>query len=238
MRWFVGDIHGCARELDDLLGAIRFDPDSDELWLTGDLVNRGPDSAAALRLARDLGGHGVLGNHDLHALRSLAGEIAREPDDTLDDLRAAPDGGELLAFLATWPGLRLLPGGPRGTLCLVHAGIHPRWSDLPAAERDLAPALELARARDERIRFATLARCCTADGGRVRARDDGGCEPPSLPWDAHYAGAPLVVHGHWAQRGLYRTERVLGLDSGCAWGGALTAWNAEEDRIVQVPARR
>ena len=238
MRWFIGDVHGCARTLSDLLRTARFTPSRDELWFVGDLVNRGPDSAAVLRLVRDAGGRGVLGNHDLYALRALAGEVPREADDVLDDLATAEDGAELHAFLAAWPALRLLPGGPRGEVCLVHAGLHPRWRDLAAVERRLAPALSLARARDPELAFAVLARCCTATGERMPpGEDDGACVPPARPWDELYVGAPFVVHGHWARRGLHRTERVLGLDSGCAWGGALTAWCAEEDRIVQVPSR-
>ena len=63
------------------------------------------------------------------------------------------------------------------------------------------------------------------------------CPGGYRPWDAFYEGDPLVVHGHWAQRGLHRGGAVLGLDSACAWGGPLTAWCAEEDRLVQVPAR-
>ena len=68
MRWFIGDLQGCAREFDDLLRKIRFDPQVDEVWCVGDLVNRGPDSLAAVRLWRDIGGHGVVGNHDVYAL--------------------------------------------------------------------------------------------------------------------------------------------------------------------------
>ena len=238
MRWFIGDVHGCARTLEDLVRAARVDLARDEVWFVGDLVNRGTDSAAALRLVRDLGGRGVLGNHDLYALRALAGEVERETDDTLDDLASAADGAELRAFLSGWPALQLLPGGPNGGICLVHAGIHPRWTDLEAMASRLAGALTLSRARDADLAFAVLARCCTPAGELVSPRDPKGeCPGPARPWDDFYTGERLVVHGHWARRGLYRGERALGLDSGCAWGGALTAWCAEEDRILQVPSR-
>jgi bis(5'-nucleosyl)-tetraphosphatase (symmetrical) len=112
MRWFVGDVHGCCRELDALLATVRFDPREDELWTVGDLVNRGPDSAAALRLWRDAGGRGVVGNHDVYALRAWEGAIPREADDTLADLFAAPDAPELLERLA--PGARAPAGTARG----------------------------------------------------------------------------------------------------------------------------
>lgn len=239
MRWFVGDVHGCARELDDLLRAIRLDPVRDELWSVGDLVNRGPDSAAALRLFRDAGGRGVVGNHDLYAIRTAAGEIPREEDDTLAKLLTAPDGPELLADLASWPAIVLLPGGPRGGICLVHAGLHPAWTDLAATARRLERAGgDPARRADPDLAFATLARCCTPEGLRVPWSGPAAeCPGPARPWDTFYRGDRFVVHGHWAKRGLHRTERVLGLDSAAAWGGPLTAWCAEEDRLVQVPSR-
>jgi bis(5'-nucleosyl)-tetraphosphatase (symmetrical) len=239
MRWFVGDVHGCARELDALLRQIRFDPARDELWAVGDLVNRGPDSAEALRLWRDVGGRGVVGNHDLYALRAHAGDIPREADDTLAPLFAAPDAAELLARLAGLPGLLLLPAPPSGGICLVHAGLHPAWSDLDALARRLSgSSLEAVRRGDPALRFATLARCCSPDGEHspwTGAPED--CPPPARPWDEFYRGERFVVHGHWAKRGVYRTARTLGLDSSCAWGGPLTAWCAEEDRLVQVRAR-
>lgn len=239
MRWFIGDVHGCARELDDLLRAIRFDAAVDELWFVGDLVNRGPDSAAVLRLVRDVSGRGVVGNHDLYAIRAASGRIPREDDDTLADLLGARDGPELLAALAAWPALVLLPGGPRDGICLVHAGLHPDWSDLAAVARRLDRAGgEPARRADPDLAFATLVRCCTPEGRRVPWTGPAAeCPAPARPWDELYRGERFVVHGHWAKRGLCRTERVLGLDSACAWGGPLTAWCAEEDRLVQVPSR-
>ncbi len=91
---------------------------------------------------------------------------------------------------------------------------------------------------DPDVAFATHVRCCTADGRRSehsgRAAE---CPPPFVPWDDFYRGETLVIHGHWARRGFYRGRRTMGLDSGCVYGGKLTAWCQEEDRIVQVPGR-
>jgi bis(5'-nucleosyl)-tetraphosphatase (symmetrical) len=222
-----------------LLATVRFDPARDELWTVGDLVNRGPDSAAVLRLWRDVGGRGVVGNHDVYALRAWEGAIPREADDTLADLFAAPDAADLFASLASLPGLVLLPGPPEGGICLVHAGLHPQWTDLEAVARRLGEgAGRTGRRDDDALRFATLVRCCTKEGTRSKwAGPPEECPPPARPWDELYSGARFVVHGHWAKRGVHRTARVLGLDSACAWGGPLTAWCAEEDRLVQVPAR-
>ncbi len=238
MRWFVGDVHGCVRELDELLRVVRFDEGRDELWSTGDLVNRGPDSRPALRLWIDVGGRGVIGNHDLYALRAYDGSRPRETD-ALDDLFAAPDATELLARLAALPGIELLSGGPTGGICLVHAGLHPAWSDLPAvAGRLRDAAAHPDRRTDPELGFATVVRCCTKDGTTLAWNGSAkGCPNGSAPWDEHYRGTAFVVHGHWAARGVYRSERVLGLDSNCASTGTLTAWCAEEDRLVQVRAR-
>jgi len=241
VRWLIGDVQGCARELDDLIESVRFDPGRDELWCLGDLVNRGPDSLAALRLWRDVGGHGLIGNHDVNALRTRASRRAPRRADTLDALFRATDADELLGRLREQPVLVHLPGDEYvRPVWIVHAGLDPRWSDLEEVARRINDVphdddwLE-----SPEVAFATRVRCCTADGDRCdhsgRPED---CPPPFEAWDRFYEGRTLVVHGHWACRGYYRGERTMGLDSGCVYGGKLTAWCQEEDRIVQVPSRR
>ena len=74
-------------------------------------------------------------------------------------------------------------------------------------------------------------------GGGTRIAPGQECPPGTRPWDAFYLGSTLIVHGHWGKRGAYRTDRVIGLDSGCVYGGRLTAWCQEEDRTVSVPSR-
>jgi len=89
------------------------------------------------------------------------------------------------------------------------------------------------------VACATRIRCCKPDGERHRfTGPPDGCPAGFVPWDTLYRGPTLIVHGHWAMRGYFRTERVLGLDSGCVYGGPLSAWCQDEDRVVQVPARR
>jgi bis(5'-nucleosyl)-tetraphosphatase (symmetrical) len=132
-----------------------------------------------------------------------------------------------------------LPGGDGfRPVWIVHAGLDPRWEELEAiaSRMDTAPHdddwLESAD-----VGFATSVRCCTADGRRCgHAAGPEGCPEPFRPWDTFYRGPALVIHGHWAARGFYRATYTMGLDSGCVYGGALTAWCQEEDRIVQVPA--
>ncbi len=240
MRWLVGDVQGCARELDDLLETIRFDRSRDELYCVGDLVNRGPDSLAVLRLWRDLAGKAVLGNHEVYALLAQSGRWPRKHD-TLEPLYRAPDRDELLALLRALPALLYLPGDEHACEAwVVHAGLHPRWSDLQEVDtRFRASPHDDDWLESPDVSFVTRVRCCTANGERSRhAGPPEECAPPYFPWDSFYRGDAMVVHGHWAFRGHYRTGHVIGLDSGCVYGGPLTAWCHEEDRIVQVPARK
>ena len=236
MRWIVGDLQGCARELDALVREIGFDPSRDELWAAGDLVNRGPDSLATLRLWRDLGGRGVIGNHDIYALCVRSGRWPRKAD-TLDALFADPECEDLLGRLRALPALAHLParaGSPE--VWVVHAGLDPRWTDLhAAAARINAGPHDDAWLESEGVRFATRVRCCTAAGELSRFdKLPEDCPPPFRPWDSFYAGEALIVHGHWAWRGHYRGARTIGLDSGCVYGGPLTAYCVEDDRIVEV----
>lgn len=245
MRWLVGDVQGCARELEDLLSAIRFDPGHDELWCVGDLVNRGPDSLSTVRLWRSLGGRGVVGNHEVYALCARSGRWPRKRD-TLQALYDAPDGDALLASLRALPALAWLPGESGSgepevpDVWIVHAGLSPKWTDLHAtAARINALPHDDEWLESDDVRFATRARCCTPKGKLHRwDREPEGCPEGTVPWDALYRGDALVVHGHWAWRGHYRGVRTIGLDSGCVYGGPLTAWCQQEDRVVQVPSRQ
>jgi bis(5'-nucleosyl)-tetraphosphatase (symmetrical) len=218
-----------------MLETVRFDERRDELVLAGDLVNRGPDSLATLRLVRALGARGVIGNHEVYTLCARSGRWPRKAD-TLQALYDAPDADELLALLRALPLLVHLPATGAGPAAwVVHAGVHPRWNDLHAIADATNP---LPHDDDwlesDAVSFATRVRCC--DDAGHRSKHDGGeeCPPPFVPWDRLYRGDTLVVHGHWARRGHYRGPRTIGLDSGCVYGGKLTAWCQDEDRIVQV----
>lgn len=239
MRWLVGDVQGCARELEELLKLARFDEHRDELWCLGDLINRGPHSLETLRLWRAMGGKGVLGNHDVYALRVRAGTLDRKESDTLDALFAAPDADELLDALLALPVLAHLPCSTGPSAWAVHAGLHPQWNDLKTKARELDRATRdeefLAR---EDVAFSVNVRCCKPDGERcLHKGGPEGCVPPCRPWDDYYQGDTLVVHGHWAWRGPYRTRRSLGLDGACVHGGHLIAWCQDEDRIVKVKSK-
>ena len=238
MRWIVGDVQGCAAELQDLLDTVRFDPAADELWLAGDLINRGPASLETLRLWRDVGGHGVLGNHDLYALAAWKG-LRDRGNDTLDALFAAEDRDRLLSRLAACPSLVFLGSSGDGPdVWVVHAGLHPEWLDLPAVAQRLNQRPDDDRwLRCPDVGFAAHVRCCTATG-ELGPGSAAICAPGYAPWFDFYGGDTLVVHGHWATRGYYRGRASLGLDSGCVYGRPLTAWCQEEDRIVEIPSHQ
>jgi len=239
VHWIVGDVQGCAEEFEDLLHAIAFRPDDDEIYLAGDLINRGPQSLETLNLWLTTGARGVLGNHDIYALGANSGRWSRRPD-TLAALFDADEAPALFTALRSLPVLVHLPpvGGGREAW-LVHGGLHPAWTDLPAIAariNDRPHDDDWLTSSD--VTFATRVRCCTETGERSPYdREPEGCPAPFRPWDEFYRGDAIVVHGHWASRGHYRNERTMGLDSGCVYGGPLTAWCQETDRIVQVPHR-
>jgi len=227
-RIFIGDIQGCLAELEDLLEAVGLEPGVDEIHPVGDFVNRGPENLRVLRLMRELGAGGVLGNHDVHLLRTARGLRELADSDTIEDVLGAPDRDELLAWLAERP----FALGWDDVLA-IHAGVHPRWDDPVELLRDKEPWT-----RDPDVDFATRVRWCTADG-RMPERDEPPPGPPFRPWYEFARERPwTIVFGHWSQRGLVRERGVCGLDTGCVWGGSLTAWVPEEERIEQIPARR
>lgn len=223
-RIFIGDVQGCIAELEALLAKLDVGS-TDDLYFVGDLINRGPASAAVLRLFAELGAVSVLGNHEEHLIEGgLFAEQKPEPDrfPGCRDLVAAPDRRELGELVRSLPlALEL------DDVLLVHAACPPSlWQAREFAEP----------AADERS-FVLSARHCDPSG----TRPDSEWPPPAAPfapWHRFYAAPWTVVFGHWARQGLLVESRLRGLDTSCVYGGKLTAWIAEEDRIVQVPARR
>jgi bis(5'-nucleosyl)-tetraphosphatase (symmetrical) len=232
-RIFIGDVQGCDRELEVLLEQLRFDPEQHELWFLGDLVNRGPDSLGVLRRVRALGARTVLGNHDLHLLGLADGTRRARSDDTLDPVLAARDRDELLDWLRQQPLVHSWDD-----LIAVHAGLHPAWDDPDAIARPLEAQIRsgVVPWSDASLSFLTRVRQCDSRGRRPE--DERPPRSGLAPWDRHYRGKRTVVCGHWAQRGLVVKGRIRSLDTGCVWGGALTAWIAATDKVLSVPAAR
>ena len=247
-----------------LLQRIRFSPDRDRLWFVGDLVNRGPQSLQALRHIRALGDNAevVLGNHDLHLLAVAMGLAPEKPGDTLGEILRAADRGALLEWLLHRPlAHQDRPGGD----LLLHAGLPPQWSVPQALDLATEAQVALRREPEDvfahmygdqpdtwhedlagmdRLRFIinalTRLRVCTA-AGRLQLRAKGA--PPRTgtlrPWfeiETRASRDTRVVFGHWSTLGYLNDHNVIGLDTGCVWGGALTAFNLDGgDAPVSIP---
>ena len=251
----IGDIQGCDSALGRLLDTIGFSASRDTVYLLGDLVNRGPDSAAVLRRSMS---HGdaircLLGNHDLHLLAAAAG--ARKPSrrDTLASVLDAPDREALLAWVRQQPLARAHTHAGQ-TLLMVHAGVLPAWSaadTLAYADEVQAvlrspelPAFLQAmygntpdRWSDsltgtDRLRVIvnalTRLRFCSADGVMdFESTESASAAPPGLmPWfdvPGRRTAGTVMAFGHWSTLGWLNRSDLLGLDTGCVWGGCLSA---------------
>ncbi len=263
--WAIGDLHGCYDELQRLLERIEFNPESDRLWFVGDLVNRGPDSLACVRFVRDLGDHAVCvpGNHDLHLLAAAAGVRGPRAKDTFDDILNAPDREDLLDWLRFRPllhhdaelGFTLVHAGLHRDWDLATA--QALATEVETELRNDDPMRPFAYMYgdeplqwspglngEERIRFAincfTRMRYCRADGALdLDPTGAPGTQPEGLmPWFdlPRRANADLrIVFGHWSTLGYAARNGVYAIDSGCLWGGRLTALSLDDPRtLVQV----
>lgn len=268
--WAIGDLQGCRPEFEQLLERINFDPASDRLWLCGDLVNRGGESLAVLRLVYQLRASLVatLGNHDLSllavSLRDEAAQARVNPD--LREVLFADDRDTLLTWLRHCP---LFHHDPQRKLCLVHAGLAPRWTlgqarhEARGVEQALrsprhlellsqlfgdkparwTPQLHGVARHRATINMMTRMRYCDVHG-RIDfdAKGIPGSQRPGLyPWFAvpgMKRRDATIVCGHWSALERFSGLGIRALDTGCVWGGTLTALNLDEDspRYVSVPA--
>jgi bis(5'-nucleosyl)-tetraphosphatase (symmetrical) len=249
----VGDVQGCYESLRRLLDQIGFDPGTDRLWFVGDLVNRGPDSLAVLRFVKSLGDRAlvVLGNHDLHLLARAAGRPGNAKKDNLDDILEAPDRNDLLAWLRHRPlvhhdankGFTMVHAGfpPQWDLGLAldcareleSALRGSGYRDFLQAMYGDEPAIWSADLTGmERLRFITncLTRMRYCDPlGRLdlTAKGHPGTQPVGtmpwfrVPWRA--TRGERIVFGHWSTLKWLAENNVWCLDTGCLWGGHLTA---------------
>ena len=262
----IGDVQGCADALRRLLDALGFERSRDCLWFVGDLVNRGPDSLATLRLVKDLGERAVtvLGNHDFHLLAVSAGHAKMHRGDTLKQVLEAPDRDELLAWLRQRPMLHV-----EGAWAMVHAGLLPQWgvAKAQALAQEVERALRGAGWREflaqlygdmpdtwsenlrgaDRLRVIVNAmarmRFCTQDGTiELRTKGETAKAPPGFfPWfDAPGRASRdhTLVCGHWSTLGLKLRPDLFALDSGCVWGGKLSAVRLEDRALFQVPCEQ
>jgi bis(5'-nucleosyl)-tetraphosphatase (symmetrical) len=259
----IGDVQGCLTELTTLLETCSFDSAHDRLWFVGDLVNRGPASLEVLRFVKSLGETAVvvLGNHDLHLLCVAEGFAKSRPDDTLGEILGATDRDELLEWLRGRKLLHaegetilvhagLLPQwtipealalaqeveanlrGPGYRECLAKLyGSEPReWNDRlsgPDRIRVIVNAMT-------RMRF------CTESGEmEFRAKGSLDAAPPGFrAWfdiSSRKSSDATIVCGHWSALGLRVQPGLVALDSGCIWGGALSAYRIDDHEVFKVP---
>jgi bis(5'-nucleosyl)-tetraphosphatase (symmetrical) len=264
MEYLVGDLQGCCDALDRLLAKIGFSPSRDHLHVLGDLVNRGPRSLATLERLRGFGAAAtcLLGNHDLHLLAVAHGVRPAHRSDTLGEILASPEReawidwirqrrmavqahGWLMVHAGVVPQwdaattLRLaaeveaqLRSDGLGAFLRVMYGNEPaRWSD--------------GLAGNDRMRFVvnvlTRVRFVAADGTlEFGTKDGSGAAPPGhVAWfeapGRRTEGTPIAF-GHWSTLGLIDRPALLAIDTGCVWGGKLTAVRIDGGRreVVQV----
>ena len=250
-NYLIGDVQGCDEALGRLLQTVDFSASRDTLYLLGDLVNRGPDSVAVLRrlMALDGAARCVLGNHDLHALALAAGVRAPGRMDTLQALLQAPDRDGLLAWLRRQAmalqahGVLMVHAGvlPQWSAAdtLARAaeleGVlrGPGWLDFLRQMYGNEPARwDNALQGWPRLRVIvnalTRLRFCAADGTmEFDTKEGADAAPPGcMPWfdvPGRRTAGDVVAFGHWSTLGWLDRPDVIALDSGCVWGGCLSA---------------
>lgn len=259
----IGDLQGCYKSFLSLLDLTGFDAANDKLWLVGDIVNRGHDSLSLLRFLRAAGESVklVLGNHDLHLLMVAEGVTRQRSGDTLQDILNAPDRNELLHWLRHQALLHvegeyvlvhagLLPGWSVKQAQQLAREVETElqqenfpavfsqlYGDEPSSWNENLKGFERLRVI---VNAMTRMRVCTLDG-RMNFRYKGGEQniPVNyLPWfkvpDRASQNA-VIVCGHWSALGLKIQHNLIALDTGCLWGGSLTAVRLEDRKIFQVP---
>ncbi|MEE9342129.1 MAG: symmetrical bis(5'-nucleosyl)-tetraphosphatase [Gammaproteobacteria bacterium] len=253
----IGDVQGCYDELLLLLKKIKFNPDKDQLWLAGDLVNRGPKSLETLRFARNHADAVVLGNHDLHLLATACNVRAPKQKDTLQPILTAQDSDSLLDWLRTQP---LFHHDKSLGYSMLHAGLPPQWDRKQAKNhaKEVENVLLSKTYPDffshmygdtpaqwsdklkgwDRLRFITNCltrlRYCNSEGvlaldekGPPGSQDNG--LQPWFNWPHRKSSDMNIVFGHWSTLGAYDSDGVHALDTGCLWGGTLTAMKLGKD---------
>lgn len=208
----IGDVHGCWHELEDLLERLAPTRD-DTILFVGDLVNRGPDSGRVLDIALHLHAHSLLGNHEQRLLsyRRLGDADILKDYDHATLARMRPEHWDYLARM------RLTWHAPEHEIVFVHGGFLPH---LPWHQQTVS--------------VVTRIQVVTADRQPAKRNEAPGCPH----WSTLWRGPPFVVYGHTPRRALQRTAWTLGLDTGCVYGGALSAFVLPASEVISVPARR
>jgi bis(5'-nucleosyl)-tetraphosphatase (symmetrical) len=268
MVYLLGDVQGCAKALEQMLAKLAFSPSRDRLVVLGDLVNRGPGSLAVLRRLAGFGEAAVclLGNHDLHLIAVAQGHRGLKAGDTLQDVLKAPDAAGWIDWLrhqrmahveAGWLCVHagVVPQWDTAQTLALAAEVQALLRS-PALPNFLAQMYgnEPTAWRDDlqgtaRLRFIintlTRIRFCS-DSGELDLKTKEGAQavvPGFRPWfdvpNRRTRDQPMAF-GHWSALGLVNRPHLLALDTGCVWGGQLSAMRVDGGRrdLIQVPCLR
>ncbi|QEY24581.1 symmetrical bis(5'-nucleosyl)-tetraphosphatase [Neisseria animalis] len=264
-HYAIGDIQGCFDELVALLRKLDFNHGKDTLWLTGDIVNRGPKSLETLQFAmkHDSSVQMVLGNHDLHLLAVGYGHGSVKRSDTISPILKHPDSGKWFDWLRHQPLMVR-----EGSRVMVHAGILPQWSIEKAGSLAREAEAELQGGKYEKF-FAKMygnkptewhenlegydrLRLIVNAFTRMRALTYKNELDYSFkatldkmplylrPWFRVPDRKNLdhtIVFGHWSSLGYMNEHNIISLDTGALWGGELTAINLETQEVTQVRSK-
>lgn len=208
----IGDVHGCADEFEELLNALELQPE-DRVIQVGDLVNRGPDSHGVLKLVRAYKIEAILGNHELRLLRSHRSgnkKLLKSYDHSTYDALTVED----------WDYLQSLPMfnfGITREVVIVHGGFLPNqpW-------------------RSQDIDIITKIQVIDKNGNAAKRSD----APDAKPWADYWGGKPFVIYGHTPRPNVLERTGSIGIDTGCVYGGHLTAYVTDDGSLVQVRARK
>lgn len=208
----IGDVHGCAEEFEALLRTLKL-TSADRVYQVGDLVNRGPNSHRAVELAQEYNVRCVLGNHEIRLLKA-------KKQKNVEGLK----GYDLQALSqltkSDWKFLKKMPPyiyKPKRKVVFVHAGFLPK----PVWHKQDIDIITQVQVIDSK--------------GNPAKKD---ASPGISPWADHWPGDPFVVYGHTARPEVYRRKGSIGIDTGCIYGGRLTAYILEDQSIVQIPAKK
>ncbi len=258
----IGDVQGCFDELQELVGYISFNPKKDQLWFVGDLVNRGPKSLETLRWVKSLGSAAVtvLGNHDLHLLAAYSGTKELSSTSSLHSVLKAKDIDELIDWLRQQPlmsynkklDFAMVHGGLAPQWSIKEALRYAKEVESKLRSNHYKDFLDnmygdQPKQWDGRLKgwnrlrtitnFMTRVRFCTNQG--VMSFTDKG--PPGTqstrmkPWyeiASRKSQDTTIVFGHWSTLGHVNDHNIIATDTGCLWGGALTAVQIEMDKFI------
>jgi bis(5'-nucleosyl)-tetraphosphatase (symmetrical) len=258
----IGDLQGCGQQLDALLALIDQETPNAKIIFLGDLVNRGPQSLATLRKVKALGDRAqtVLGNHDLHLLAASHGIRKLHPSDTVNDILSAPDREELLDWLRhrplaimheqhlllhagvlpQWSATQALSLAQEVEAVLQSDQwvdfLHQMYGNTPAKWEPQLSGYDRLRCI---VNALTRLRFCTADGTMEFTIKESSAEAPEgyMPWFAvpdRQSQDTTVVFGHWSTLGLTLAPNLISLDTGCVWGGKLSAMRLSDRHLIQV----